>query len=144
MDLEANHLQQQQHQQQHDLSRFPGHLVSANDAPALDTSGAASATAVANTASSIAATALLFDGTSLSITASSGGGILTASSTVCPPPSSPSSSIFSTAQHDIYRLPNIGVVEHVPTSLDNIAGKLPKSKLITYFKFIPALFVKTK
>ncbi|VDK54428.1 unnamed protein product [Gongylonema pulchrum] len=132
MDLGANHLQQQQHrQQQHDLSHFSGHLLNASNAAALEVSATTAACAVTTT-SNIAATALLFDGSA------DRGNILTVASTACPPSSSPSSSIFSTAQHDIYRIPNIAAADRIPATLDNIAGKLPKSKYYYLFQIQPS------
>ncbi|KAL3982018.1 Homeobox domain family protein [Acanthocheilonema viteae] len=126
MDLEANHLEQQQ--QPHNLPGFPGHLIRADIVPSILDASAVAATATtnvaANTANSTTATTLLFDSTSLNITASSG--TLTVTSAICPPPSSSSSSIFSTTQHDIYRLPNVDAVDQNATTLNNIAGKLPK------------------
>uniref|UniRef100_A0A915BME8 Homeobox domain-containing protein n=1 Tax=Parascaris univalens TaxID=6257 RepID=A0A915BME8_PARUN len=104
MDLDAH---------QHNLTGFPGHLMSA----------AVSALDVA-TGGATGAGGLLFDGPP-----SSGGlpsnATLTPSSTLCPPLSSPSPSVFSAAQHDIYRLPNISTTQRDDTS-NNIAGKLPK------------------
>lgn len=127
MDLEANHLEQRQ--QPHNLPGFPGHLIRADIVPSILDASAVAATAAsnvaANTVSSTTAATLLFDNTSLSIAASSG--TLTVTSAICPPPSSSSSSIFSTAQHDIYRLANVGAIEQSATVLNNIAGKLPKS-----------------
>lgn len=127
MDLEANHLEQQQ--QPHNLLDFPGHLIRTDIVPSILDSSAAAATAAANVAANIAnsttATTLLFDSTSLSITASSG--TLTVTSPICQPPSSSSSSIFSTTQHDIYRSPNLDAANRSATALSNIAGKLPKS-----------------
>ncbi|KAM3726454.1 Alpha-ketoglutarate-dependent dioxygenase alkB [Dirofilaria immitis] len=126
MDLEANHLEQQE--QPHNLPGFPGHLIRSDIVPAiLDASAVAvtaSANITANTVNSTTATSLLFDSTSLSFAASSG--TLTVTSAICPPPSSSSSSIFSTTQHDIYRLPNVGAVDQSATALNNIARKLPK------------------
>ncbi|EFO27747.1 hypothetical protein LOAG_00730 [Loa loa] len=127
MDLEASHLEQQQ--QPHNLPSFPGHLIRGDVVPSiLDASTivpTATANVTANSVSSTIATTLLFDSTSSSTLASSG--TLTVTSTICPPPSSSSSSIFSTAQHDIYRLPNVGAVDQSAIALNNIAGKLPKS-----------------
>uniref|UniRef100_A0A0R3S4U0 Homeobox domain-containing protein n=1 Tax=Elaeophora elaphi TaxID=1147741 RepID=A0A0R3S4U0_9BILA len=126
MDLEANHLEQQQ--QPHNLPGFPGHLIRADSVPSILDASAVTATAAANvaanTVNSTTATTLLFDSTSLSIAASNGS--LTVTSAICPPPPSSSSSIFSTAQHDIYRLPNVAAVDQSATALNNIAGKLPK------------------
>lgn len=106
MDLDAH---------QHNLTGFPGHLMSA----------AVSALDVA-TGGATSAGGLLFDGPP------SSGGLsssttLTPSSTLCPPLSSPSPSVFSAAQHDIYRLPNISTTQNDDNS-NNIAGKLPKSE----------------
>ncbi|VDM20404.1 unnamed protein product [Wuchereria bancrofti] len=126
MDLEANHLEQQQ--QSHNLPSFPGHLLRADIVPSiLDTSAVAATAAAnvaANTVSGTTATTLLFDSTSLSIATNSG--TLTVTSAICPPPSSSSASIFSISQHDVYRLPNVGAVDQSVTALNNIAGKLPK------------------
>lgn len=132
MDLEANPLEQQQ--QLHNLPSFPGHLIRADIVPSLLDASAVATTAAANiaanTANSTAATTLLFDSTSLSITANSG--TLTVTSAICPPPSSPSSSIFCATQHDVYRLPNVGAIDQNGTALNNIAGKLPKSLFYYY------------
>ncbi|VDO36353.1 unnamed protein product, partial [Onchocerca flexuosa] len=126
MDLEANHLEQQE--QPHNLPGFPGHLIRTDVIPSILDASTVAATAAANiaanTANNTTATALLFDSTSLSIAASND--TLTVTSAICPPPSSSPSSIFSTAQHDIYRLPNVGAVNQSATTLNNIAGKLPK------------------
>ncbi|VDK82069.1 unnamed protein product [Litomosoides sigmodontis] len=120
MDLEANPLEQQQ-QQSRNLPSFPGHLIRADIVPSLLDASAVAATAAANTASSTAATTLLFDNTSLSITANSG--TLTVTSAICPPPANPSSSIFSITQHDVYRLPSVGVIDQSAAALNNITGK---------------------
>ncbi|VDM47884.1 unnamed protein product [Toxocara canis] len=105
MDLDAH--------QQHNLAAFPHHLMSAA-VSALDVAAGGAASAGG----------LLFD------SSPSSGGLpsstaLTPSSTLCPPLSSPSSSVFSTAQHDIYRLPNVGNAQNSDNP-GNIAGKLPK------------------
>lgn len=108
MDLEGNH--------QNLATSFPSHLVS-TAVPTLD-------------APSGQAPVLLYENTSSTNPSNPN---LSSSSTVCPPPSSPSSSIFSNAQHDIYRLPNVVNTRDNTTSLDNIAGKLPKSKHLFVF-----------
>ncbi|VDN02997.1 unnamed protein product [Thelazia callipaeda] len=131
MDLAANPLQQQQ-QQPRTIASFPGHFIRSETVPSIfDASTVAAAAVVnatsSNTSTSTTTTALLFDYTSLSIAASNG--TLTVSSTICPPPSSSSSnSVFSSAQHDIYRLPNVttSTDQNSSSSLQNIAGKLPK------------------
>ncbi|VDN59431.1 unnamed protein product [Dracunculus medinensis] len=96
MDLDTNH---------QNLASFPNHLAT-NNVSALDTSA---------TNNSILYGTNSLDNIQLKPT----------NSAICPAPISPSSSVFSTSEHEIYRMQNDTTGQHNDSS-NNIAAKLPK------------------
>ncbi|VDK47814.1 unnamed protein product [Anisakis simplex] len=119
-------LDMQQHQQHNrtGATAFSNHLMTVS---ALDIAAGTGSALSTGTGS-----ALLFDNSSSLLSSSSASSIntITAATTLCPPITTPSSSIFSTAQHDIYRLPNVTTTSQINDNSSNIAGKLPKSQVL--------------
>lgn len=107
MDLDTNH---------QNLASFPNHLAT-NNVSALDTSA---------TNNSILYGTNSLDNIQLKPT----------NSAICPAPISPSSSVFSTSEHEIYRMQNDTTGQHNDSS-NNIAAKLPKRNNF----FVPLIII---
>ncbi|MFH4982796.1 hypothetical protein AB6A40_009505 [Gnathostoma spinigerum] len=86
--------------------------------------------AAAVTAFDAGTSGLLFDPSrpsGLQTAAAAAAATLTPTSTFCAPLAFPSSSIFTTAQHDIYRIPNCSINSQTAVQPESISAKLPKS-----------------